>query len=93
MKTVSIYWKNDSNELNDLPEAKVVTCGLDGMQVLGTDEAIEELADAVRDNPDKFEFGGEPRETTADDFRNAVEMSQSNWPEFGSAEEVRDYLK
>jgi len=92
MKTISIYWNNDSDELRLLPECRVVACGGDGMEVLGTDSEIDKLVEAVRSMPEHFTFDG-PTEAKAYDFTNAVEISRGNWPEFGSEAEVRAYLE
>lgn len=91
-KVIAIYWNNDSNELMDLPNVKTVTCGNDGLEVLGTSYAIGQLHQAVVDNPDKFTLADGPRKATERDFTNAIDFSQGNWPEFGDKKEVEDYL-
>jgi hypothetical protein len=55
---ISIYWKNDINELMLLPDAEVFTSGSDGMQVIGKEDEIEKLRDAVNEHPDCLEYNG-----------------------------------
>jgi hypothetical protein len=91
-KVIAIYWNHDSNELRDLPDVKVVTCGSDGMEVLGNDVAIAELHEAVKENPDKFTLADGPRVAKESDFVNAVTFSQGNWPEFDTVNDVKQYI-
>lgn len=91
-KVIAIYWNNDSDELRSLPDVSTVTCGNDGMMVLGTAQAIEALHQAVINNPDKFTLASGPRQAKDYDFSNAVDFSQGNFPEFETEDEVKEYL-
>jgi hypothetical protein len=92
-RTISIYWRNDSSDLRDLPEVRTVICGADGMQVLGTTEAIAELHQAVLVNPDKLKLGEAPRPATRRDFENALDFHRGAHPQFESVAEIEEYLQ
>lgn len=91
-KVISIYWNNDSNELMSLPSVRTATCGNDGMEVIGTAQAIEALHQTVIGNPDKFTLASGPRQAQDYDFSNAVDFSQGNFPEFETEDQVKEYL-
>jgi len=92
-KTISIYWNSDSDDLLTLPDVPTVTCGNDGMQVLGPDWAIDELHRAVIEHPSQFTLASEPAMATDIDLAEAVAFSESGSPHFDSATEVESWLE
>lgn len=71
--TISIFWKNDSNELFELPDVNVMTCGNDGMEVIGTRADIDELAEYVAERPDKYTTDG-IEQADESDIQTAIEF-------------------
>ena len=91
MKTVSIFWKNDSDELRLLPQVPVATSGNNGMEVVGSDTSIDMLVSVVNAN-EKALYYELVRPATELDLQNAVEFSYNNWPNFETTDEVRRYI-
>ncbi len=91
LEVIEIFWNNDSSELMDLPEAKVVTCGSEGMEVLGTAQEIAKLKSYVEENPNNLTLGSW-RDAEESDLLEAVRMNKDSFPEFSGVDDLKDYL-
>ena len=81
LRTISIFWKGSSDNLFQyIPsclDCTILTCGQNGMEVIGREDRIQKLFDAVIANPEYLESDG-PEEAIIEDI-NAVRDHEPHW--------------